>query len=461
MKTIFDSKSFCHAQIDFSASSSRLFRLTPSRKTAKTLEFFDALYSYPPKFRIKWDNLNDLPEDLFMSYNYRSFKPTFPFVEVSKHLMSGKREVSSFGTGYNFDQYVNGYLNKKASTNFYNKQTQILQKKLSSIPVYVILNGQGDIVLANSTITPIKPNSKLKQAAYDLCGNFDPLAEKKTTLGLFFMSKTDAEVFLNKISITDSNGVKNVGLSIHCFGLDFAYRVMSNYSPGVDFRLIPDLQEVQTLIASKVNPSPQINFVHEQHNQSNFSQDYVKGVPIYIVKVGETSSKFWAERSRNIVNTLDTLFEIIGLRANSGSNLQAPSTTLLPNDKTKTYVFFDKEDALTFCQRHCKKVIPYVGGNSRVLNKVATKPLIFVQNLEDFFEITEDFLLENYSRPPEKTVQTSLKNLYFVPSKVNSHYVSKYLTQATSFSTDKAWDFVYYKYRRLIGFFELVLNTNQ
>ena len=34
----------------------------------------------------------------------------------------------------------------------------------------------------------------------------------------------------------------------NCFGLDFAYRLTREHHPDVDFRFIPNLEEIQTLL---------------------------------------------------------------------------------------------------------------------------------------------------------------------------------------------------------------------
>ena len=33
---------------------------------SKTIDFFEELYSYPPKFKIIWDSLDELKEDCFL-----------------------------------------------------------------------------------------------------------------------------------------------------------------------------------------------------------------------------------------------------------------------------------------------------------------------------------------------------------------------------------------------------------
>ena len=64
------------------------FRIAYPPKKSKTLEFFDDLYTYPPKFRVKWDTIDELHEDLFMSYNYRVRNPNLPFMGVLTDFFS-------------------------------------------------------------------------------------------------------------------------------------------------------------------------------------------------------------------------------------------------------------------------------------------------------------------------------------------------------------------------------------
>ena len=50
----------------FSNITEGSFDVTTSKAGTATETFFDNLYSYPPKFTIKWDALDELNEDLLM-----------------------------------------------------------------------------------------------------------------------------------------------------------------------------------------------------------------------------------------------------------------------------------------------------------------------------------------------------------------------------------------------------------
>ena len=194
------------------------FRIAYPPKKSKTLEFFDDLYTYPPKFRVKWDTIDELHEDLFMSYNYRVRNPNLPFMGVLTDFFSTEDNGVVKKINYPLVSYFDGYLNKLTSTKFYANSAKKSQELFQNIPVYVILNGQGEIVLANSTDSLNSATPTVAQVTYDFCGNFDQSMERNKQLGLFFMSKDDAEVYLNEIAKFDTQGTKMFGLSIHCFG---------------------------------------------------------------------------------------------------------------------------------------------------------------------------------------------------------------------------------------------------
>ena len=45
------------------------------------IDYFDYLYSYPPKFKIKWDAIDEFKGDLFFKYNYGVLEHSFPFID--------------------------------------------------------------------------------------------------------------------------------------------------------------------------------------------------------------------------------------------------------------------------------------------------------------------------------------------------------------------------------------------
>ena len=185
--------------------SNGIFRISSQTKKSKIIEFLDDLYTYPPKFNVKWDSLDELHEDLFMSYNYRSLEHNSPFLKVLGEFNQDQDiiEKENIKDKFSTKSYVEGYLNKLVSTKFYGKQTNQIQESLQTVPIYVILNGQGNIILGNSTDQINKNTTSISNLLYNFCGSFDPLAENSSQLGLFFMSKSDAELYLQEIARSD------------------------------------------------------------------------------------------------------------------------------------------------------------------------------------------------------------------------------------------------------------------
>ena len=163
------------------------FRVPYQTKKSKTVEFFDDLYGYPPAFRVKWDAVDELHEDLFMSYNYRVRNQDFSLLNTLTDFFQSEGNGLSEKTNYNLNNYFKGYLNKLSSTRFYIKSTKKFQQVLQTVPVYTILNGKGEIVLATSNDSKSSIATNLNQVLYNICGSFDPIVDSTTKLGLFFI----------------------------------------------------------------------------------------------------------------------------------------------------------------------------------------------------------------------------------------------------------------------------------
>lgn len=477
-------------RLDFKTIPNGSFRVSYAAKKSKTVEFFDDLYTYPPDFRVKWDTIDELHEDLFMSYNYRVLNNSFPFMNVLTDFFHNEENETVKNTKYSLNSYLDGYLNKITSTKFYSKKAKKLQTSLQNVPVYTILNGQGEIVLATSTDSINSDTTNIKRTAYDFCGSFDPLVEKNTQLGLFFMSRNDAEVYLKEIAKLDTEGTKMFGLSIHCFGLDFAYRVTREYHPNIDFRFIPDLTEVQALITPRHTSDSNLVFEDSQQQLrfrrrpvnvipffsninkwvSPFSSflektEYFKGVPIYIVKVNSTSNNLIIESYYKTLDILDNTYgqlsKVISLVTGFGNNriIQGSLQQQAFSPTTKTYIFFEKKAAAEFCQRYGRQIARYDGNHSGLFKK----PKIFVHNLEDFLEMCEDTFAKTRIIDPlgnQQNIDFNLQTTSIIPAKQSILDVDNYFQHNKKSPLKKISQFFDFKYRRLSGFIEILLNTN-
>lgn len=241
---------------------------------SKISDYFDYIYTYPPKLRIKWSTIDNLNEDPLTK---EALSDQYSFDELEEYQAFTSAENKAISKKYTFSQYGEGYLSKIASSNFFAKKTKTIQAELENIPIYAILNGQREIVLSKpSNLLGSKTiQTFFDQTIYNQFGSFDQSVEKKQQLGLFFLNSEDADNYLQEIARLDAEGTQTVGLSIHCTNLKSAYRVTREYHPGIDFRFVPKLEEIKNLLESKTF----------QNNE------YFKGVPIYIVKLADGSSK--------------------------------------------------------------------------------------------------------------------------------------------------------------------------
>lgn len=375
-------------------------------KSLKVADYFDFLYSYPPKIKIKWDNLDPINYDTFSYPNWEKmeklgyFDPSNPIItgpelvsnsELSLELIAeitaapGKAISENYATS----EYFNGLLNKVNSSNFFLKKTKEIQSLLTNIPVFVVLNGQGEIILnkPSSILSSQNVGTYLNEKLYDWCGGFDFAVEKKPKFGCFFMNFADAEQYLKEVARFDIEGTQTVGLSIYCTNLGSAYKVTREYHPGIDFRFVPHFDEVKNLLGNN-NIKSGIVFEDEQQQfrlqPKNFipglnmlgvsasfgfnsvkSVEYFKGVPIYIVQLSDEP---------NIVL--------------QGSDDIPP----IPCE-SKKYIFFEKQQAIKFCKfckKNGRKIVP---PRNKGINFMSSKPIIKVYNLEDFLEDWEDDLM--------------------------------------------------------------------
>jgi len=406
-------------------------------KRSKIADYFDSIYSYPSNIKLKWNNLDELHTDLFLSSNYGVFQHSFPFIDFVEDWFSTEHLQEGYSKKYSTSQYINGFLDKINSSNFFLKKTKKIQTSLTNIPTFVILNGQGEIVLSkpSNVLSSKTPTTYINEKLYDLSGAFDSRVEKNSELGLFFMEYEDAENYLKEVARSDFEGTKTVGLSIHCISLDSAYRITREYHPGIDFRFVPNFAEVKELLSNKTigksnlvieDEQQQLRFRRRSHNYlgylnklglylssptSSFLQnnEYFKGVPIYVVQLQSEPRNFLVEKYFNIIGMADHIYagclQYIDNATGFGHNwiMQGSIQDANNSESFKNYIFFEKDQAIKFSQNNGRKVVRYNGGRTSNVKFIVRKPKIFVYNLEDFLEDWEDNILITSSKTKAAT----------------------------------------------------------
>jgi len=269
------------------------FQTTSSAQPSKTINFFDQLYTYPQKLSLKWELLSSKTNKFCEEVDNSAFtwNPNYSIAE----------EAATTDYTYFSSEYLKGYLDKINSSKFYRKETKPIQSTLANVPVFVILNGDNEIVLSK-TKNPNKPasiKSYVKEVLYESCGAFDLTTEIYPDQGFFFMDYADAENYLKSIAKSDIDGVKTVGLSIHCIGLDSAYRITREYHPGMDFRFIAKL----TGVNKSLNGVP-VHVVEFYDTSKNDAPNTTKKLLFFNVKQAqnfykENYSKPWFKKAVN------------------------------------------------------------------------------------------------------------------------------------------------------------------
>jgi hypothetical protein len=90
----------------------------------KVIDYFDYIYSYPPKIKIKWDSIDDLRNDFFTSYNSISSNSNLPIIDFIDDWTLVDVPKEAILKKYSISQYFEGFLNKLNSSNFFLKKLE-------------------------------------------------------------------------------------------------------------------------------------------------------------------------------------------------------------------------------------------------------------------------------------------------------------------------------------------------
>ena len=419
----------------------------------KVADYFDQIYNYPPKFKIKWETIDELKEDLFIDSNYGVLEHSFPFIDFVQDWLFLEKPQEAKAEQFTFSDYINGYLDKLYTSKFYEKGTKELQKAVANIPVFVILNGNNEIVLNNpgNVLGSKNIKSYTKELLYDFCGAFDPQVEKRQQLGLFFFDRSDAETYLKEVAKADIDTTQLLGVSLHCISLDSAYQITREHHPGIDFRFVPNMSETKNLLTKHITDpnlifedgQQQLRFRRRSVNlfpylgklgriltpTSSFLQrnEYFKGVPIFVVQTMETPRNIFSEQYFNIVGAIDTFYgrfiQSLDSTIGFGHNwiMQGSIQDTKNSGNIKNFVFFNKTQADNFVREQEKNVVRYKGSRTSNIETFVRKPKIYVYNLEDFLEGWEDTLYEksfttNEGARVDKTIFNSGPTYFINPT---------------------------------------------
>lgn len=385
----------------------------PVYKKMERITFLRKMYSYPPKVKISTSNTK--------SSIRNSTQP--------KILNFNENNLS-------IENFFHYYKAKKTTSDFYAKQENFIKSNLQNIPVYVILNGNKEIVLAHHPLQdfflPGTNQSFITEAQNALSPDSVESRSFNSHLGIFFLDLADAEMHLANILKSDSKEASRLGLAIHCVGLDSAYRLMHNHHPGVEFRFLPSLQEVSFFLENNLYNIKNLIDPNVQSVNQGYKTKAYKGVPIYIIRVKDkvgaesllkkplvfgsqvfktvrtTSLYVW--RSLTLQNTFFQSPVQIG-------ELHIPST----EKDYKNLVFFKYSDVEAFYNSNKQQIVNLTSDTKNKFFSVFHKPSIYVTNLEYFLENweTSAFFHTNKNQPLGSLFNT--KAILFMPPALVDH----------------------------------------
>ena len=400
------------------------YRKFSREEEPNVISFFEDLYTYPPKIKIQWKQLD--------------------LVEESDKLLPNK--IINHPPHKSFSG-VRDYMDKVISFDVYSKKIKLLKQTLKDVPVYVIVNGRTEIVVASTRskklnlhdanvlsagpplinpekrISDLPPNTVTRRQVYKrtLVESVEKaLSTKSKKFGFIFFDPIEAQYYLDAMVIRSEkkfhhrrdHSIDKVGLSIHCIGLDTAYSLLSRSSSNVDFRFVPSLPEVKAVLehSSQGDTNSELAVNERQLEQtlsrkalSIISDQYnsaFKGVPIYIVAV--------KDKSRNLFSTLNDKRDKEKLKFEALQDSEKFKSSSTKTNSSANYIFFDREQALEFCEKYSSRMV---------------SP-IYTDNLEDFLELWGESLVLNTD------VTQSFINInqptYFIPSKRSIKTLEQY-----------------------------------
>jgi len=352
-------------KIDFMANietmeSYGIFQISNTKTSSELVNFFEHLYSYPQKLTLKWETLieykNDLPKKCEQQFDSTLYKwtPNYDGIERADEITRG------------FSAYKKGFLNKVTSSNFYKSTADEIKTSLSNIPVFVILNGDNEILLSKGSNSAKPANLKyfINKVVYDSCGAFDLNMQNNPDLGFFFFNSLDAENYLNSVAKVDIDGTRTVGLSIHCLGLDSAYTIMREHHPSIDFRFIPDLSNVKNLEKTEIGVPIYIVDFLESKNQNKEKEQNCTQVVFFD---RETANKFYKEKRNNKPNLSIDSFE--NFLEQWEEKLYSTDTGLIQKKIAPIFLSTNDNNEQFINISRPKKIINSLGQKTRILKR--------------------------------------------------------------------------------------------
>nr|YP_009654338.1 hypothetical protein [Pleurostichidium falkenbergii]QCH39625.1 hypothetical protein [Pleurostichidium falkenbergii] len=262
---------------------------------------------------------------------------------------------------------------------FNNKQyiSNILNFSSSSLPLFIVVNSNKEIVVAEST-DQLSKNGFL----FNLCNYFNNSKNYKKNLytGLLFVNPKDAVEYKYYIEALHSNSTRSVGIKVVPINMHLYDRLINLKNASIEFRLVPDLKEISNLIY-KYKKYKHISFNRNQ----KYTHNSFQGQPIYSIKPFYSQQKY--SNYSNGYNSLN----------NTGQS---------ESDSIYQTIFFNYNTLMGAWNRFKKENIKY---------SLPLKPEISVSNFETFIQSNY-----NENKDSKLTFLPSVNAYDFIKSHLNT-----------------------------------------
>jgi len=255
------------------------------------------------------------------------------------------------------------------SPNFPTLEQKVLIQKLKKIPIYVVVTNKNEMVMAMSRDSE---ENNLLSWVYKKYHNAFVWTEDEgpISLGLFFMNKEDAELYLHEIVNANPKMAERSEIEIKMVGLDTFYKLNRTSPPGQQAKLIADLKEIEKLVQNYIPKIGHLTNPKQKYNKSGY-----KGNPIYVVKPTVGINK------KNNMEIID--YDIKNLTS-------------------RKYIFFKLKDANAAWDKFC---------NDHKELKLPLYPNIEIYNLESYLIDLEQSKTEVIKEISFVSTQDSFKNV--------------------------------------------------
>nr|YP_009395350.1 hypothetical protein [Polysiphonia infestans]ARW64330.1 hypothetical protein [Polysiphonia infestans] len=336
---------------------------------------------------------------------YDSTQHRFFLYKFSKDLIDGKININH--KNHN-DLLVNGLENKK---NVYVKYTWLKKFNLNrfnfqykipktvnhyrfpvinnSLPFFVLVNTANEIIMSES-VNELSKSLNHTRFHKSLNTNFSNLNNNKNTYAcLLFVNYEDAVEYKNDIMYKNRKSTRSLDIEIIPSNMNLYYRLKQSYQDHVDFRVIPDLNEIRYL-TNKYSRYRHVSF----HNKQKYGYGFFQGQPLYQIKSPDINYN-----TKKVLESKD-LFFFRDLKKYSNLN---------------TY-FLNYTTAMNAWQQLVKE-------NSAL--KLTKDPQILVSNLEFFIEDKQNTKFSN-----DLIFLPSLKNYIFLKQYLQCSFKDPYRSQS-------------------------------